>query len=364
MDYGFKEANLSNLTEVILENYKAMRNEKQYFSDSAMSNKITKDTLQKTPDAATAKNTCTDGSDDGKISFKEKMENFGIGLTTPVKNMFSSPKNIAITAVSAAACAGLIALTGGAAAPVMAAFGIIGGGIQIGGGIYKQITAKTDNEAQQAWQQMGSGTFTAGVSAASAKASLKASGVSNVKDTSILGAVVKCLKDLPSNLSKSVKTAGQNISGIISKLKSPAVQTIIVETSAANGSSSAKPTASDKPIIDVDFVEIVDTPDGEVLVPNNSKTGAAIAGTKSKMQTLIASAAETLKLGTKPKPLQIEAKPEPLRLEAPKNPDVTTSSTANTNVTMPDVQTSSQKHGIIGKIKNMLKVFGFFTSEE
>ena len=59
--------------------------------------------------------------------------------------MFSSPKNIAITALSALGAAALIVLTGGAAAPVMVGAGIIGGGLQIAKGIKKQTLSSTDN---------------------------------------------------------------------------------------------------------------------------------------------------------------------------------------------------------------------------
>ncbi len=161
--------------------------------------------------------------DDGKISFKEKIINFGKGIIKPIKTMFSSPKNIAITAVSALAAAGIIAATGGAAAPVMVAAGLIGGAVQIGKGIYRQIKAKTDDEARNAWQDIGSGTFSVGVSALGAKGALKAAKVSNVKDMSFGSAILKCIKDLPSNLVKSFKTASFKISSIFGKTKPPVV---------------------------------------------------------------------------------------------------------------------------------------------
>ena len=182
MTYNYVDTNLCNFTDDIMDIWAARRAEKQYFPDSALSGKINKDTLQKTTEVKPnvqnpngEKSVATsDGKDDGKISFTEKMKNFGEGLVKPIKTIFSSPKNMVITAASIAGGAALIALTGGAAAPVMVAAGLAGGTVQVGKGIYRQLNAKTDNEARLAWQDMGSGTFTIGASAAGAKSSLKA----------------------------------------------------------------------------------------------------------------------------------------------------------------------------------------------
>ncbi len=163
---------------------------------------------------------------DGKISLKEKVINFGKGIIRPIKTMFSSPKNIALTALSAVAAGGLIALTGGAAAPVMVAAGLLGGAFQIGKGIYRQIKAKTDDEARQAWQDMGSGTFTVGVSALGAKSALKAAKVANAKDMSFGSAILKCIKDLPANLVNGFKTASNKISSLFGIVKPPVVHEI------------------------------------------------------------------------------------------------------------------------------------------
>ncbi len=172
-------------------------------------------------DSYTPSNT-QDGKDDGKISFKEKLKNFGKGLIAPVKTMFSSPKNIALTALSVAGGAALIALTGGAAAPLFVAAGAAAGAIQIGKGIYKQATAKTDEQARKAWQGMGSGTFTLGVSALGAKSALKASGVENAKNMNIFQALGKCIKDTPKNISaglKNISVKMPKLSGIFAGLK-------------------------------------------------------------------------------------------------------------------------------------------------
>ena len=53
--------------------------------------------------------TCKDGSDDGRISFSEKVSNFCNGVVAPIKNIFASPKNMLVTGLTVAAGAGLIA---------------------------------------------------------------------------------------------------------------------------------------------------------------------------------------------------------------------------------------------------------------
>lgn len=162
---------------------------------------------------------CKDGRDDGKISFSEKLANFGKGLVAPIKNIFASPKNMAISALTVAAGAGLIALTGGMAAPVMVAIGLIGGGAHIVSGLYKQSTATTDAQVAQAWQQVGSGTFTVGVSAIGAKSSLKTAGVENTSNMTTWQACVNCLKNAPRFFSEAVTTASPKVSAFMSSLK-------------------------------------------------------------------------------------------------------------------------------------------------
>ncbi len=305
MAYNHVNSNLCNNTEIILENYKAMRANQKYLSGSSLPGSLKKDTLEKNSEKT---NIAGDGSDDGKISFKEKVKNFGKGLIAPVKNMFSSPKNIAITAVSAVAGIGLIALTSGAAAPVMVATGLIGGGVQIGKGIYKQINAQTDDEAKQAWQEMGSGTFTAGVSAASAKSALKASGVSNTKDMSVFSAIGKCFKDTPKNIVK----CGSSIAGKFSSTADAVSQAVKTAKTSSNSSGSAEVIEGEivgeaksskvnkKPAeySDVEFTEII----------NETDTTAGV-------QAQIAAINEPLKLTAKSEQYKLSATSEPLKLQ-------------------------------------------------
>lgn len=208
----------SNTSEMIAERRRAQAAEKAAFGYSVLeqvqgpyysSNTLQSDVY-----------TCKDGCDDGRISFGEKVSNFCNGVVAPIKNIFASPKNMLVAGLTIAAGAGLIALTGGAAAPVMVALGLVGGGTQIASGLYKQATATTDAQAAQAWNQMGSGTFTVGTSILGAKASLKAAGVQNVSNMTTKQAVVSCLKDAPSFFSNAVKTASPKVSAFWTSLKS------------------------------------------------------------------------------------------------------------------------------------------------
>ena len=103
-----------NNKEAILQRMKGVQAERKAFGYSVLAGE-SKDTYTKAP-AETNNVQNKNSADDGKISFKEKIVNFGKGLIAPIKSIFASPKNMAITAVTVAASAALIAVTGGAAA--------------------------------------------------------------------------------------------------------------------------------------------------------------------------------------------------------------------------------------------------------
>ena len=164
-------------------------------ADPALSNKIDKDTL--------VKSGCTDGKDDGKITLSEKVKNFAKGIVAPITTMFKSPKNFLIGAGMIAGTGLLIAATGGAAAPVLVAAGAIGGGIQIGVNAYKAKNAKTDIEAKNAWQGMGTGTTAVATSVIGAKSALKASGTDTSK-MGIIKSTFECIKQAPKSIKNSI----------------------------------------------------------------------------------------------------------------------------------------------------------------
>ena len=89
---------------------------------------------------------------------------------------FSIKRTLTTVAVAAGAAALTIA-TGGAAAPFLVAAGAAMGAFEVGKGAYKAATAKTDAQAEAAWQSIGSGTVGIGLSVAGAKGSLKAAKV-------------------------------------------------------------------------------------------------------------------------------------------------------------------------------------------
>jgi len=154
-------------------------------------------------------------SDDGKISGKEKLINFGKGVISPVTAMFSSPKNFALGAAGIIGSGLLIAATGGAAAPVMVAAGVIGGGFGLLKSGYAAMTAKTDDDARKAWQGIGLGTTVTAGSIAGSKAALKSAGV-DTKGMNILSATAECFKSAPAQIGKSVTafTSGKAIANI------------------------------------------------------------------------------------------------------------------------------------------------------
>ena len=234
----FSEYNLMNNKEAILQRMKGVQAERKAFGYSVLAGE-SKDTYTKAP-AETNNVQNKNSADDGKISFKEKIVNFGKGLIAPIKSIFASPKNMAITAVTVAASAALIAVTGGAAAPVMVAAGLIGGGIQIGKGIYKQAKATTDDQAKQAWQQMGTGTFAVGASVAGAKSALKANGV-NVEGMSALKASAKCVTSAPKNIANSFSSIGTKVSGWFPALKKKTVKAEVKPETKAEVKSETKP---------------------------------------------------------------------------------------------------------------------------
>ena len=120
--------------------------------------------------------------DDGKISGKKKFKNFlkGVGkfftgMVCDENGKFSLKRTLTTIAVAAGATA-LCVATGGAATPFLVAAGGAIGAFQTGKGIYKAATAKTDAEAELAWQSIGSGTTAVVTAIAGAKGAMKAAG--------------------------------------------------------------------------------------------------------------------------------------------------------------------------------------------
>ena len=392
MTRNYVDTNLCNFTDQIMDIWAARRVEKQYFPDSALSGKIDKDILQKTTEVKPnvqnpngEKSVATsDGKDDGKISFTEKMKNFGEGLVKPIKTIFSSPKNMLITAASIAGGAALIALTGGAAAPVMVAAGLVGGSVQVGKGIYRQVNAKTDNEARMAWQDMGSGTFTIGASAAGAKSSLKAAKVDGAKNMSTIKAIGKCLVDLP----KNIKTSFKNIS---SKVSATPVTNVPPEATSSPTVPSQTTVASEHPLqtkVDVtpeptvaptvssnSNVSVPPEPKVTPTAPSASIVDVTPEPTSIKQNNILAFPEPKINPIIQEKPV-FDIKPEQILSSkgASKSNEILALPTPQERLALPEApkrlalptpknSTISDKHGILGRIKNLLNVFGLFLSK-
>ena len=141
--------------------------------------------------------TCTDGKDDGKISFKEGAISFLKGIASPITNMFKSPGNFIKSAAMIAVGTALCIATGGAAAPFLVALGVAGGGFQIAKGTIGIFKAKTDAEAKAALKNIGSGTGAVAASIVGAKAAARAGGIQGAKSMNAFQATVACIKNAP-----------------------------------------------------------------------------------------------------------------------------------------------------------------------
>ena len=115
----------------------------------------------------TSDNECTDGKDDGKISFWSKVGNILEGaaktIVGTVHNIFTDPKKLAITAISGLAIAGIACIP--IVGPYIAAgIGIAGGtGLLVNGiktivkSAQRAEEATTDAEAKDAYEDIGEG---------------------------------------------------------------------------------------------------------------------------------------------------------------------------------------------------------------
>ncbi len=191
-------------------------------------------------------NTCTDGSDDGKIGFFEGVGSFFNGIKNAVVNtvvgIVTDPGKLLMTA-------GAVAL-GIAFPPAGVAMAVAGGvaaTVQIGTGVVSAATAKTDAEAKDALESVGAGTLQLGMSALGAKAGLKAmsnttgSALSMLDDTATIsqrasaflkdtvtggrganfeGGIINSIKNAWSNPSSGTGYLGtQGISNMVSNIR-------------------------------------------------------------------------------------------------------------------------------------------------
>lgn len=155
---------------------------------------------------------CTDGNDDGKISFKEKAASFGKGLAGIVKTVVKHP---IATGLTIGAGVAITILTGGAALPIMVGIGIVAGSATIGIGAYKASKAETDGDAKTAYEQIGNGVFTLAASVASAKPALQQAQAAGVEGIEVSNNPVKNVAQVFKSIPNAAKTSVQNIHGNI-----------------------------------------------------------------------------------------------------------------------------------------------------
>lgn len=169
---------------------------------------------------------CTDGVDDGQISFGEKASSFIKGIFSPITSLFKSPENFIKGAAMIAGGAALCAVTGGAAMPFLVAAGVVGGGVQVVKGAINASNATTDAEAKAAWEDMGCGTGVVAGSVIGAKSAAKAAGIEGAENMSALQATKACFK-----------YSGQKIGGLFTGSSSAAAGTAGTKTSSAESNS-------------------------------------------------------------------------------------------------------------------------------
>ena len=118
-------------------------------------------------------NVCTDGDDNGGLSAKEITKLAVKGAGEDATKALTSPLGIA--GMIGIAALSICPVTAPFVAPLAvagAAIGLGAGAIKTVSGIGKMVSAETDAEAKGGAKEMGSGVYTAGVSAAAMKASL------------------------------------------------------------------------------------------------------------------------------------------------------------------------------------------------
>ncbi len=168
-----------------------------------------------------------DGEDDGKISFGTAAVNLlkGVGKTVVngVKGMFTDSEgnfSIGKTILSVGTIAACVACP--AVGAVLGAVGVVAGGIQLGKGVYNAVTADTDEEAKEAWQNIGGGTFTAVLSAVGTKASLsamKSASTAGLNGGSAMDEATTASGKISGFFKDAASSTKNNVSSIASKVK-------------------------------------------------------------------------------------------------------------------------------------------------
>ncbi len=167
--------------------------------------------------------TCTDGEDNGRIGFWGALGNTLKGIWNAGKNMVKSAVEHPIrTALMIGACC--IPVVGPILGAGLAAYGVAKGVMTIGQGIAIANSATSDAEAKLAWQNVGNGALTTGVSVIGLKASAGAlrgqltggsATVNAIRNHASIGEIGRtAVAETGSNMLgilKAIKTKGENL---------------------------------------------------------------------------------------------------------------------------------------------------------
>ena len=194
-------------TEYLNQNSAARRN----YSTNALSSSLSG---AQTDEFVSSKgNTCTDGVDDGKIGVASALGNIvegaGKSIINGIKGAFTdSEGNFSILKTLGTIGVGAACVAFPAVGLVLAGVGVVAGGAKLATGVANAMNAETDAEAKDAWEQVGEGGLTAGLSAVGVKASLGA-----VQSSSTAGALAsfKQSSTLSQNPVGYVKALGQDM---------------------------------------------------------------------------------------------------------------------------------------------------------
>ena len=194
-------------TEYLNQNSAARRN----YSTNALSSSLSG---AQTDEFVSSKgNTCTDGADDGKIGVASALGNIvegaGKSIINGIKGAFTdSEGNFSILKTLGTIGVGAACVAFPAVGLVLAGVGVVTGGAKLATGVANAMNAETDAEAKDAWEQVGEGGLTAGLSAVGVKASLGA-----VQSSSTAGALAsfKQSSTLSQNPVGYVKALGQDM---------------------------------------------------------------------------------------------------------------------------------------------------------
>ncbi|MEI8388580.1 MAG: hypothetical protein WCG23_01720 [bacterium] len=298
----------------------------------------------------------TDSKDDGNISFGEKAKAFVGGVGNFFKGMFCDEKGFSLGRTAAtvgtvaavtAAAAGFLGATAAAvvASPVVivgaAVVGTAIGATQLVKGVMKANNAKTDNEAKNAYSEMGSGTTGIALSLLGAKAGLKMAGKTSgspvgefTEYTEVSSNPVTTQKLLPSPKAQKLLTPpkAQTTNAPVEppapvQPSAPAkpiapVEPNVIETTHANGQIASKTIYADaaktEPIRRIEFnssgditATYIKQPKGTIKISKSIWQGQPLNAIEIKGpngQTLVVKSVKNLKYNSELKAITLNGK--------------------------------------------------------